>query len=41
MPFALAHECGELVVLAVWTARTSSCTWHALLEALAVVFAAS
>ena len=41
MRIALAHECGELVVLAVWTTRTSSCARYTLLEALAVVFAAS
>ena len=41
MRFAFAHNCGELIVLAVWTTRASSCAWRTLLEALAVVFAAS
>ena len=41
MRIALAHERGELVVLAVWATGTSGCTWHTLLEALTVVFAAS
>lgn len=37
---ALAHECGELVVLAGDSARTPSGARHARLEALAVVLAA-
>ena len=41
MRIALAHERRELVVLAVRATSTSGCTWHTLLEALAVVFAAS